>query len=41
MSLDSNVKESERKQKLYALLKDQHEAEVKEVMHYIDRKSVV
>ena len=35
MSLDSNVKESERKQKLYALLKDQHEAEVKEVMHYM------
>jgi bacterioferritin (cytochrome b1) len=35
MSLESNVKESERKQKLYILLNDQHEAEVKEVMHYM------
>jgi bacterioferritin (cytochrome b1) len=35
MPLESNVKESERKQKLYILLNDQHEAEVKEVMHYM------
>jgi len=35
MSLESNVKQSERKQKLYILLNDQHEAEVKEVMHYM------
>ena len=35
MSLDSNVKQSERKQKLYALLKAQHGAEVKEIMHYM------
>jgi rubrerythrin len=35
MSLDSNVKESERKQKLYTLLKAQHGAEVKEIMHYM------
>ena len=35
MSLESNVKQSERKQKLYILLNDQHEAEVKEVMQYL------
>ena len=35
MSLDSNVKESERKQKLYTLLKAQHGAEVKEIMYYM------
>jgi bacterioferritin (cytochrome b1) len=35
MSLESNIKQSERKQKLYILLNDQHEAEVKEVMHYM------
>ena len=35
MSLDSNVKQSERKQKLYTMLKAQHEAEVKELMHYM------
>ena len=35
MSLDSNVKQSERKQKLYTMLKAQHEAEVKELTHYM------
>ncbi|HZC48076.1 MAG TPA: ferritin-like domain-containing protein [Nitrososphaeraceae archaeon] len=35
MSLDSNVKQSERKQKLYTLLKAQHGAEVKEIMYYM------
>jgi DeoR/GlpR family transcriptional regulator of sugar metabolism len=35
VSLDSNVKQSERKQKLYTMLKAQHEAEVKELMHYM------
>jgi rubrerythrin len=35
MSLDSNVKQSERKQKLYTLLKSQHGAEVKEIMYYM------
>ena len=35
MSLDSNAKQSERKQKLYTLLKAQHGAEVKEIMHYM------
>jgi hypothetical protein len=33
--MDSRLKQLERKQKLYALLKEQHEAEVKELMHYM------
>ena len=33
--MDSRLKQMERKQKLYSLLKDQHDAEVKELMHYM------
>ena len=34
-SMDSRLKQMERKQKLYSLLKAQHDAEVKELMHYV------
>jgi bacterioferritin (cytochrome b1) len=33
--MDSRLKQMDRKQKLYSLLKDQHDAEVKELMHYM------
>ena len=33
--MDSRLKQMERKQKLYSLLKAQHDAEIKELMHYI------
>lgn len=33
--MDSRLRQLEKKQKLYTLLKAQHEAEVKELMHYM------
>jgi rubrerythrin len=33
--MDSRLKHLERKQKLYSLLKEQHDAEIKELMHYM------
>ncbi len=33
--MDSRLKHLERKQKLYSLLRDQHDAEIKELMHYM------
>lgn len=33
--MDSRLKQLEKQQKLYSLLKAQHEAEVKELMHYM------
>ena len=33
--MDSRVKQLEKKQRLYAMLKEQHDAEVKELMHYM------
>src|SRR5437867_4277074 len=33
--MDSRLRQMERKQKLYSLLKDQHDAEIKELMHYM------
>ena len=33
--MDSRLKQMDRKQKLYSLLKNQHDAEVKELMHYM------
>lgn len=33
--MDSRLKPMERKQKLYSMLKEQHDAEVKELMHYM------
>lgn len=33
--MDSRLNQLERKQKLYLLLKDQHDAEIKELMHYM------
>lgn len=33
--MDSRLKQMERKQKLYSMLKTQHDAEVKELMHYM------
>lgn len=33
--MDSRLRQLEKKQKLYSLLKIQHEAEVKELMHYM------
>jgi len=33
--MDSRLKQMERKQKLFSLLKAQHDAEVKELMHYM------
>ncbi|AIF84631.1 hypothetical protein NTE_02587 [Candidatus Nitrososphaera evergladensis SR1] len=33
--MDPRLKQLEKKQKLYSLLKAQHEAEVKELMHYM------
>jgi rubrerythrin len=33
--MDSRLKQMERKQKLYSMLKEQHDAEVKELMHYM------
>jgi len=34
-AMDSRLKQIERKQKLYSLLKAQHGAEIKELMHYM------
>ncbi|NWG38032.1 hypothetical protein [Nitrososphaera sp.] len=39
--MDSRLKALERKQKLYSLLKDQHDAEIKELMHYMSALPVV
>lgn len=39
--MDSRLKELERKQKLYSLLKEQHDAEVKELMHYMSALTAV
>jgi rubrerythrin len=33
--MDPRLKQLERQQKLYSLLKEQHDAEVKELMHYM------
>ncbi len=33
--MDSRLKQMERKQKLYSMLKSQHDAEIKELMHYM------
>lgn len=33
--MDSRLRQLEKKQKLYTLLKEQHDAEVKELMHYM------
>lgn len=33
--MDSRIQALEKKQKLYSLLREQHEAEVKELMHYM------
>ena len=33
--MDSRLRQMERKQKLYLMLKEQHDAEVKELMHYM------
>lgn len=33
--MDSRIQALERKQKLYSMLREQHEAEVKELMHYM------
>jgi rubrerythrin len=33
--MDSRLKQMERKQKLYSMLKEQHDAEIKELMHYM------
>jgi rubrerythrin len=33
--MDSRLKQMERKQRLYSLLKEQHDAEIKELMHYM------
>ncbi|HVX03373.1 MAG TPA: hypothetical protein VHA09_09490 [Nitrososphaera sp.] len=35
LPMDSRLKQLEKQQKLYSLLKAQHEAEVKELMHYM------
>ena len=39
--MDSRLKQFERKQKLHSLLKVQHEAEVKELMHYMSTLTTV
>ena len=39
--MDPRLKQLEKKQKLYALLKEQHEAEIKELMHYMSALTVV
>lgn len=39
--MDSRLKQLERRQKLYSLLKEQHDAEVKELMHYMSALPVV
>lgn len=33
--MDSRIQSLEKKQKLYSMLREQHEAEVKELMHYM------
>lgn len=33
--MDSRLRQMERKQKLYSMLKEQHDAEVRELMHYM------
>jgi rubrerythrin len=33
--MDSRIQQLEKRQKLYAILREQHEAEVKELMHYM------
>jgi len=40
-SMDSRLKQLERKQKLYSMLKAQHEAEIKELMHYMSLLTTV
>jgi rubrerythrin len=39
--MDSRLNQLEKKQKLYSLLKAQHEAEVKELMHYMSLLTTV
>ncbi len=39
--MDSRLKQLERRQKLYSLLKEQHDAEIKELMHYMSALPVV
>jgi len=39
--MDSRLKQMERKQKLYSFLKDQHDAEMKELMHYMSTLTTV
>lgn len=39
--MDSRLKELERKQKLHSLLKEQHDAEIKELMHYMSALTAV
>ena len=39
--MDSRLKQLERKQKLYSLLKAQHDAEIKELMHYMSALTTV
>lgn len=39
--MDSRLNQLEKKQKLYTLLKAQHEAEIKELMHYMSALTAV
>jgi rubrerythrin len=39
--MDSRLRQMERKQKLYSMLKEQHDAEVKELMHYMSLLTTV
>jgi bacterioferritin (cytochrome b1) len=39
--MDSRLKQLEKKQKLYSMLKEQHDAEVKELMHYMSTLATV
>lgn len=39
--MDSRLRQLEKKQKLYSLLKEQHDAEVKELMHYMSALTTV
>ena len=39
--MDSRLRHLERKQKLYSLLKSQHDAEIRELMHYMSALATV
>ncbi|MEO9321318.1 MAG: hypothetical protein ABI361_11665 [Nitrososphaera sp.] len=39
--MDSRLRQLERKQKLYSLLKSQHDAEIHELMHYLSALATV